>query len=255
MITDNTDQIVRSLMIGLKSPELTRAFVEFSQKVTQQKQSQLLDQAWNDRELVRLVKFQSGADTDLATARDVADAYKVPFKFKSIRVQAASGADVQVYLIAGKNVSGRDAILLRQNDTINFDYLTEGWLYWEAQSGETMDIIFGVDVTFRQGSLISESTGRIVIGEGANISTPDNVTVDDTAGGIEILPTLATRTKAIIQNQGSNQVRLGASTGLTFAKGIILEPDGVFEYRGTAALYGICNTGLSSSIGILELEE
>jgi hypothetical protein len=249
MITLSTEQIVQSLKALTSDPQFLKSATDLMTQVAVKRNSQLMLQAWQDYETVRRVEFSSASTvTNLATARDQNQAYAVPFKFKSIRVEKASGADVEVKLIVGKNLSGRDFILLRQNDTINFDYLTEGWLYWDAQAGETMQILFGIDVEFRQGSLISESTGGVVISEGTDVETAASATVATTAG--VLLAADLTRKMSTIQNKSGASIWLGDST-VTALTGFELPANAVYEFKNTDALYAIASGASAVDIRIM----
>ncbi len=246
MLSLTTEQIVQSLKALTSDPQFMKSASDLMTQVAVKRNSQLMMQAWQDYETVRRVSFgPTNTLTNLANALEQNQAIPVPFKFKSIRVEKASGADVEVKLIVGKNNTGRDYILLRQNDTINFDYLTEGWLYWDAQAGETMDILFGIDVEFRQGSLISESTGGVVISEGTDVETVAAATVATTAG--VLLAADTTRVMSTIQNKSGATIWLGDST-VTTSTGFELVANGVYEYKNSDALYAIASG--ASAVGV-----
>lgn len=221
----------------------------FSDALTASRQQQIIDEKMNDREVVQIVRLSTA---DLGTERTVQNAMPIPFAFKSVRVQSASGADVKVQMVIGNNVSGKAPIQLKLNDTISFGFVRKGWLYWESQLGETMEILFGLDVDFKQGSLITQQTGSVIVGEGTNIEEDDaDVSVGDTPTLLSAESTTAT--SRIFRNKGSNRIYLGNSL-VAFGVGArYLDTGDYWEYKGSAAVYGVCDTSLSSDCGVSQL--
>lgn len=217
----------------------------FGQSLSNQRQQQIADGSLEDREVFKVVDLTNG---ELSTARSKENALPVPFDFKSIKVQNASGADVKVYLVLGKNLGGRDALELRQNDCNDLGYVRKGWLYWDAQPGETMKIIFGLDIQFRAGSLVSEQAGGVSISEGTDLETSAVGSVSTTAAAL--LAVDATRIVSTIQNLGGSDIFLGDST-VTALTGLKLAPGGIYEHKNSDALYAITSAGTNADIRIL----
>jgi hypothetical protein len=220
----------------------------FTKALSDQRKNEIIDGRNEDREVLRKVVLSSA---QLGTARleeNTSGWFKIPFEFKSVRVQAASGADVYVELVVGKNILGRSSARLRLNDTIDLGYLRQGWLWWPAQSGESMEIIFGVDINFRQGSQISQSSGGVTISEGTDLETVAVATVTSTAAAL--VATDTTRVVSTIQNNGGVDIFLGDST-VTALTGIKLAPGGIYDHKNADALYAITSGASNTDIRIL----
>jgi hypothetical protein len=235
------------------------------------REQELLDQQWHDREFTRVISLTT---TDFATARSSAanQAKPVGFKFRSIRVQSATAAGVTVWLIPGKVTTARpeDAIKLNLNDTINFSMMTEGFLFWDAQSGAEMDILFGIDVEFRQGSFILSQQGAVGIDDGDTntVINAGSVAITDTATAISTLDPY--RKNLIVQNYGPDPVVIGGGTGSATAVAgafgatafggvkpgptdsfFVLLPGETWENRSTAVFSAVTVTGQTAYINVI----
>lgn len=190
---------------------------------------------------------------DLSTAREQVNAMEVPFKFKAVRVESATDSTVSVSLIRGRLTDNRPSAALRQNDVANFGRQNRGFLFWTAQSGKTITLLFAVDADFQQGSLIVQTSGGVAISEGTAVAGSAYISVDNTADQICAQDT--TRIVSIVQNQDAAlAIYVGASdvTGPAGLKpGTKLEPGGVLYWKNSAALYGITAAGTNASIAVL----
>jgi len=72
--------------------------------------------------------------------------------------------------------------------------------------------------------------------------------VNITASAAQIIAANTSRKSLCIKNMGVNDVAIGPS-GVTFATGFVLKPgEALSDIRTTVAIYGICNTGLTSTV-------
>lgn len=87
--------------------------------------------------------------------------------------------------------------------------------------------------------------------------TGSRVTATDSA--TLLIAANTSRRNCIIENLGANPVALGYTNGVTFGNAAIILPQyAVYELLGAEgvivlAVYGICDAGLSSAVGITEL--
>lgn len=120
----------------------------------------------------------------------------------------------------------------------------------------------GPDATNRARWLTVNADGSINVSssgiQALTTVTPNRVNVTDAA--TSLIAINANRKNCIIQNIGSNPVAIGFNGGVTFVNsGIILPQYGFFELRNdgtviTLAVYGICDAGQSSGVGVTEIE-
>ena len=220
---------------------------EFSKAISLVRNQQLFDNAVNDREVIRRVSLTA---TQLGTAMTLAQGgYKIPFQFKSLRVESTSGSTVAIKLQIGPNpVSGRDYMILSVNDYVSFGSLRDGYLFWDAQSGATAEIIFAIDAEMKPGKLVTAQAGNVIVGEGTAVSTAALQSVTTSAAAL--LASSTTRTVTLIQNKGSVSIFVGDS-GVTSSTGIEIQPGGSFEWRNSAALYAITASVTNASIAVM----
>ncbi len=229
-------------------PDWAKSAMLAAEIVSQKNRAELWDADSNDRaEFLKLT-------LSLTTAKEQMGALQIPFKFKSLRVQSATDATTSVELIRGKSYDNVASLALKQNDTVTFRSQNYGFLYWAAQSGKSITIIFAVDADFKQGSLVLNQTGGVIVGEGTTVTSAAYKSVTITTAGI-ILPQLTTRTVGTLQNQGVIPIYVGAVdvTGSAGLKpGYRVLPGESVVWKNSAALYGITDSGTNASISITE---
>ena len=184
-------------------------------------------------------------DIDLSTARTRGAPFRIGFPFKSIFVQSATDVYAEVSMVLGSIDSFQSAFTIKMNSSLKVDYpVPQAFLYWEAQSGKTMTIIAFVDAEFSSGSQISVTGGGVSIIEGSSITGPTQVVLS-AATAAAIAPADTLRKVATLQNKTGADLYIGGSTvtnsGAT--EGIKIEPDAIFYWRNTAALYGYSVAG------------
>jgi len=123
---------------------------------------------------------------------------------------------------------------------------------WEVSlaSGSTV-IVTATDLDIRD---LSSSTDSVLAVEAAlNTAIKSSVVaVTDTAAALPAT-SLTARKRVQIQNVGTNVLYLGASD-VTDVNGIVLNRGATQSLeRGTQAIYGICESGKTSSVKVLEI--
>lgn len=182
---------------------------------------------------------------DLTTAVLSTNPYKIRFPFRSLFVRDATDVYVSVNLQPQSQDSYQSSFAMTKNDGWVADYpVTEAYLYWSAQSGKTITLVFFTDSAFKSGSQISVTGGGVSIVEGSAITGPIRVALSAATAAI-IAPALSTRKVAVIQNKTGASLYVGDSTvtasGAT--EGIEIPDDGIIYWRNTAGLYGYSTAG------------
>ncbi|MDE2102149.1 MAG: hypothetical protein KGL39_33190 [Patescibacteria group bacterium] len=168
---------------------------------------------------------------------------KVGFPFKSCWVESATDSSVEVYLIPTTMDLYQSPILLTQNASIDFDEpIAQAFLYWSAQSGKMMKIVFSTNARFRTGSLISQINGGVQISEGSVASAIQSVNLSAATAAI-IAPQSSTRVVSTIQNKTGGDLFVGGDDTVTddgtlSTAGIKYASDSIIIWKNTAALYG-----------------
>lgn len=184
--------------------------------------------------------------TDLTTARTSANPLRVNVPFTSYIVEAATDTNTNVYLAPSSDsiVSLSNYKLIKLNDSAEYSRTqNDCFLYWPAQSGATMTIVFFVDVAFRPGSQISVTAGGVSITEGSAFSN-SVITLAAATAGI-LCPSSTSRKVASFENETGADMWLGSSsvTNTGSTKGQVLHPGGRFSWKNSAPLYGYSVAG------------
>lgn len=177
---------------------------------------------------------------NLATAKAEHDPYIIRFPFKSLFIAEATDTSSKVYLKPGTLDDHQDSMPLSLRDSWGLDYpINPAALFWDAQPGKTMQILFFLDSKFVSGSIVSRTSGGVSISEGESVSAPSSVTLI-AATAAAIVPQNLNRKVATIQNKTTAGLYIGDSTvtntGAT--EGIEIPIGGIIEWKNTGALYG-----------------
>lgn len=187
-------------------------------------------------------------DIDLSVAKLQTAPLKIGFAFRALWVATATDSNVLVNIKIGAIDSFQSEVPLHKNDSFPLDFSTsEAYLYWAAQSGKTMTIIFFTDAEFRPGSQISQIAGGFQISDGSSVSGISSVNLGAATATI-IAPALSTRVKATIQNKSGTDLFISGDVSVTddgtiATAGIKVPPDGIIYHRNTGALYGYSVAG------------
>jgi len=177
---------------------------------------------------------------DLTIERLESNPYQINFPFKSIYVQSTSDSSVSTNFKPNTQDSFQSAIKLDQNFCINFqDPVSSGNLFWSAQSGKSITIIFLVSGEVRPGKIVSVTSGGLTVSEGTSFSN-SIVTLAANTPGI-VAASNSTRSVSTIQNNTGGPIWFGpltvSNTGanLGFQVGIGQN----FIWKNTAVLYAV----------------
>lgn len=136
---------------------------------------------------------------DLTTAQSSSNAKKISIPFKSVSVEGATDSSTNLFMALGDNSldAVNDAKQLKSNDSFEFDSMVSScYLYWTAQSGKSLYLVFSTTGAFRPGSQIS------VISGGINITEGDALSSTLLTGG---LPTIAVTSRVKILDQDTSR--------------------------------------------------
>lgn len=194
----------------------------------------------------------------LTTARDQYNPETVDFNFRTFWVLSASDATASVSLVPNSRAEGQlnDAITLKQNLSVKLPFPVSGaQLYWSAQSGKTMTVLFFIDGDITPGSQINQISGGVAISTGSSrsdaalASTQDQASVSVAASATLIVPADSARIGMELQVTGGN-VRLGGSA-ITTTNGVARLDGERWEDQNTGALYAIATSGAPVITGIV----
>lgn len=195
---------------------------------------------------------------DLSTARDQYSPDPVDFNFRTFWVVSATDSTAEVFLVPNARAEGQlnGPISCKQNLSVRLPFPSSGGqLYWSAQSGKTMTILFFIDGEVTPGSLISQISGGVTISDGSSFSeaqlgsagSASSVTV--TTAATMVLKQDSTRLCATLQF--SNDVYL-VSSGGSAGTGIFVPAGTPAVIRNTAAIYAITAAGTATCTGVVE---
>ncbi len=167
-------------------------------------------------------------------------------QFQSVYVSSATDQNVSVSLaLSNRSLEGmNNAVPLTQNAGVGLPRpISGGYLFWSAQSGKTITLMFLKRGIFQSGKLVSVNSGGITISEGSAIATRTVASLPSITStrGI-ILPALATRIAETLYNGDSFNYYLGDVTVTVpsgASPGIPLLPGQSMIWKNTAALYAI----------------
>lgn len=200
------------------------------------------------------------SSTDLGTARTdsagPAGYMNINFAFRSVYVVSATDSNVEIQLKPNTDDSIQGSIPLRLNSGIKFPRsLAKAKIWWSAQSGKTMTLIFFTSGEFSSGRLNLINSGGINLNYGDTVTT--NTAATAAAAATSILAADTARKMAIVYNFDTQAIYLGGSTVTTESgtkPGIRLVPGASYEWLSSAAIYCIADVaGVANKIGITVL--
>lgn len=190
---------------------------------------------------------------DLTVAKSEHEPKKIGFPFRSVFVMNCSDPSAIVKLKLHGQEIGINAIDLTQKDSFNFGQrVAAGYLYWDAQPGVTMTLMFSVSAEVRSGSQISVNSGGVSINSGSSHTTTVVELVAANTG--LLIPQDLTRKQATWTNESGAEAFVGPATVTNSGadKGFRVAPGDTLVWQNTSALY--CYPIASSSDEVL-LEE
>lgn len=188
---------------------------------------------------------------DLSADQLVTNPFKVSFPFKSLYIMDASDPNAYVYFKPETDNTYQSAVKLQLKDILNAGFpIAGGNFYWDAQSGKSITVIFSVEMEFRSGSQVQNTTGGVTLADGTGFTT--TVTTLAAASATAALAQSFTRKVATIQNNSGASIWVGPSTvtnGST-TLGFEIGAGQSFQWRNSQALYAY--SVLGGDILILE---
>lgn len=191
---------------------------------------------------------------DLTTARSIDNALKISVPFKSVAIEDASDSNTLVYLALGDNSldSMRNAKKLRSNDSFEFSSMvSSAFLYWSAQSGKQLTLVFSTTGTFKPGSQISVLSGGVSIADGdtltSNLLTGGVATIAAPAGAATKILDADTARKSM-KLYIDNDSWIGDASVSPGARGVLYMA-GLIEIPSTAAHYIYPVSGTTNVFG------
>lgn len=175
---------------------------------------------------------------DLSVARLQSNPYSIGFAFKAIALKNATGGQGTVFVRFNTQDSGISWLRLDNNDSVNCERMFGGCdLYWNAQSGKTMDVLLFTNAKFESGSLIN--SGTITVAPATTITTTRPTLSAATA--TTLIASSTTRQRVTILNRSAESIFLGESSSVTNSGatcGYELTAGSTIEYRNRAQIYG-----------------
>lgn len=166
-----------------------------------------------------------------------------------ITPQAYTANDVAYYLAGRKDSDSARWIALQVGKSIEFDFpVDQGWLYVPNASRNPTFAIFEVSVVgYVRSYSINTPGSSNQITDGSTIEPYPAVTVDTTAGGVEIVAAGSSVRTVTLYHQGGSDVWIGGALGGGFAPqvnyGVPLKAGERMVIKNTSEISGICASG------------
>ena len=203
---------------------------------------------------------------DLSTAKTEQDPFIIGYPFKTIAFENATADSVEVSCKFNSNDQGVSAQVFKDNAVVQTNKMFSGaYLFWSAQSGQSIRVTVYVDSEYSTGSL--KNSGTIAV---SGITTP--VVIDDpntltitnpaisAATATKIVTGSTANRRVYIENNDTEDVYVGADNtvtnsgatkGFTIPMGMVYED----EFKGDLWLYsvggnaaGLITVGLESKV-------
>jgi len=190
----------------------------------------------------------------LDTARSINNALKISIPFKSVCVEAATDSTTKIFMGLGDNSLSAmgDAKQLTANDSFEFSgMVSSAYLYWAAQSGKSMNLVFSTMGAFKPGSQISQISGGVSVSEGSALAS------NLLTGGVATIAVVTGAGQKIIDSDTSRKnmqiftdapIWIGDSSVAVNTRGVRVEA-GLFNWPCTAALYATAVAGTANVYG------
>lgn len=183
---------------------------------------------------------------NLTTARLETDPFRVNFPWRTVFVKKATDSSVEIQLKPQTDDSYQSSVPLNRNDIFSNEYpFASASLYWSAQPGKSITLIFFVNAEFRSGSLISVTSGGLVATNGDSFTTANLSFVAATP--LKIFNQDFDRKNGVFQNNSGAVIYLGTSSVSSVISnaniGLAIQDGQSFEWKNTAELWGISALG------------
>lgn len=181
----------------------------------------------------------------LTTERLETNPYVIGFAFKSFYVQDATDSSTTINFKPTSRDTVQSSFAIKKNDVWTSDLPIPGaFLHWDAQSGESITIVFFTDAEFKSGSQISVNSGGVSINEGSSFDAQTRITLS-AATAAAIIPANADRKVCTLENATGADLYVGNSSVVASGadRGIKIPAGGILYWRNTGALYGYSVAG------------
>jgi len=166
---------------------------------------------------------------DLSTTRTREQAFPISFPHKCIYVSTNYLADT--------NDTVQGVVPLKSKDVLSHEFpKAKGYLYWSAQSGKSISLVFFVKSDFKSGSFLLQNTNASF----SSYTTNAVVSVSTTAVALT-----STGNNSTFYNDGAHTVYVGSS-GVTGATGLPIPSGSERTFNNSGTLYGITSSGTST---------
>lgn len=195
----------------------------------------------------------------LDVARSASDPLVIIQPFNGFYVESTTDSSTSVKMGLGSvdKYNTDNYSTLKENDAAFSPEEIRGCtLFWDAQAGKEMTIVFYVGVEFRPGSLLSVITGGVTINEGsaltqAGLGAAGNASSVACSTSIaQLLASDSSRKVAKLFNPGTD-LWVG-NAAVTAGVGLYWPSNTWLTVRNTAAIYAIAAAGTSTVTGVVE---
>lgn len=187
---------------------------------------------------------------DLTTAKTEQDPFIIGFPFKSIAFENATADSVSVNCKFNSNDQGVSSQVYKDNAVVKTDKMFSGaFLYWSAQSGQSIRVTVYLDSEYTTGSLKNSGTIAVsgitnpVIADDPNTMVITNPVIA-AATAVKIVTGATANRKIYIENNDTEDIYLGpdntvtnsgATKGITVPMGLTYQDD----FKGDVWAYSV----------------
>lgn len=203
---------------------------------------------------------------DLSTAKTEQDPFIIGYPFKTIAFENATADSVAVSCKFNSNDQGVSAQVFKDNAVVQTNKMFSGaYLFWSAQSGQSIRVTVYVDSEYSTGSLKNSGTIAVSgITAPVVIDDPNTLTITNpaisAATATKIVTGSTANRRVYIENNDTEDVYVGADNtvtnsgatkGFTIPMGMVYED----EFKGDLWLYsvggnaaGLITVGIESKV-------
>lgn len=193
---------------------------------------------------------------DLTTARLQTDPLRISVPIKSLYVETATDANVEIYYKMDTDAVDSDWTKLKLKDSQEFSRAKSSiLLYWAAQSGKSITLNLYPDSVFRPGSSVTSAGGSVSTADGVSLTSNANVACP--AGtATKVLDTDSTRVVETVQFSTSGWIGdSSASAVVGSQKGNYVAAFEKVAFRNTGILYFYPTVGAGDAVAYRNVEK
>lgn len=204
-------------------------------------------------------KLAMRMEFDLSVARTAQDPVVIFQPFNGFYVEETTDTTTEVKFSLGSvdRYQTDNYTTLKRNDAgYSPEEIKSACLFWDAQSGKTLVVVFYVGVEFRPGSLLNVITGGVTIQEGTAIAQ-DALGAAGNATSVACSTTIAQLLEADSDRKVAKLFNPGTdlwvgNSGVTAGVGLYWPSNTWLTVKNTAAIYAIAAAGTSTVTGVVE---